>query len=110
MKSLTFLVSGSFSTLIYSTTEETKVEGKKKEFVCPLRWSVHHNMARDGYIESTCCCVQARFLGLEKNTLCLVMVYAILFNNVFIAFSSFKNKYVAEIQLAVNDIWLLSLP
>jgi hypothetical protein len=38
------------------------------------------------------------------------MVYAILFNNVFKAFSSFKNKYVAEIQPAVNHIWLLSIP
>jgi hypothetical protein len=27
------------------------------------------NLARDGYIESTCYCVQARFLGMEANVL-----------------------------------------
>ncbi len=26
-----------------------------------------HNLARDDYIESTCCCVQARFLGMETK-------------------------------------------
>jgi hypothetical protein len=46
----------------------------------------------------------------NKNTLSVVMVYSTLFNNVFKAYSSFKNKYVAEIQLAVNYIWLLSIP
>jgi hypothetical protein len=38
--------------------------------------SVHHNLAHEGYIESTCCCVQARY----KNTPFLVML---LLNNVF---------------------------
>jgi hypothetical protein len=38
--------------------------------------SVHHNLARDGYIESTCCRVQATFLGLKKKTLFLFMVYS----------------------------------
>jgi hypothetical protein len=41
--------------------EEGRVERKQRECVCPLSWSVHHNLARDGYIESTCCCVEARF-------------------------------------------------
>ncbi len=49
------------------TTEETRVEKKQKEFLCPLSWSVHRNLARDGYIESTCCCVQARFLDMETK-------------------------------------------
>jgi hypothetical protein len=44
------------------TTEEIRVEEKKEEFLCPLSWNVHHNMALESYIESTCCCVQARFL------------------------------------------------
>jgi hypothetical protein len=52
-------------------TEETRVEEKQKEFICPLSWSVHHNLARDGYIEieSSCCCVQAIFLGMETKIL-----------------------------------------
>jgi hypothetical protein len=29
-------------------TEEIGVEEKKKEFLCPLSWSIHHNLARDG--------------------------------------------------------------
>jgi hypothetical protein len=44
-------------------------EEKQKEFLCPLSWSVHHNLARDGYIESTRCSAvskQARFLGMER--------------------------------------------
>jgi hypothetical protein len=49
------------------STEETRVEEKQKEFLCPLSWSVHHKLARDGYIDSTRCCVQARFLGIERE-------------------------------------------
>jgi hypothetical protein len=49
---------------VFKTTEEGREE--EKEFLCPLSWSTHHNLAYDGYIESTCCCVQARFLGIEK--------------------------------------------
>jgi hypothetical protein len=49
-----------------ASTEETRVEEKQKQFLCPLSWSIHHNLACDGYIESTCCYVQARFLGMEK--------------------------------------------
>jgi hypothetical protein len=44
---------------------------------------------------STCCCVQARFLGMEKNTLFFVMIYSALFNNVYKALNLFLNKYVA---------------
>jgi hypothetical protein len=71
-------------------------EGKQRECLCTLSWSVHHNLTRDGYIEFTCCCVQARFLGMEtKNTLFLVMLYSTLINNVFKALTLFLYKYVA---------------
>jgi hypothetical protein len=30
---------------------------------------VHHNLAREGYTESTCCYVQASFLGMETKIL-----------------------------------------
>jgi hypothetical protein len=44
----------------------------------------------EGYIESTCCCVQARFLGMEnKKTLFLVKVYSVLFHNVCKALNLF---------------------
>jgi hypothetical protein len=52
---------------IVLTTEEKRVEEKQKEFLRPLSWSDHHNLARDGYIGNTCCCVQARFLGMETK-------------------------------------------
>ncbi len=45
------------SRVVYST-EEIRVE---EEFLCSLSWSVHHNLARDVYIESTCGFVQAGF-------------------------------------------------
>jgi hypothetical protein len=48
------------------STEETRAEEKQKEFLCPLSWSVHHNLASDGYIESTRCC-HAGFLGMERE-------------------------------------------
>jgi hypothetical protein len=35
----------------------------------PLSWSVHHNLAGEGYIESTCCFVKARFLGMQTKKL-----------------------------------------
>jgi hypothetical protein len=60
--------------------EDGKGEGTQREYLCPLSWSVHHNLARDGYIESTCCYVQARFLLFRhgnKNTLFLIMVYSV---------------------------------
>jgi hypothetical protein len=68
-------------------------------------------MVPDGYIESTCCCVQARFLGLEIkipvlfSLLCYIQHYL-----VFKALNLFLNKYVAKIQLPGYDIWLLSIP
>jgi hypothetical protein len=36
-------------------------------FLCPHSWSSYHNLARDGYIEYTCYCVQARILGMETK-------------------------------------------
>jgi hypothetical protein len=42
---------------------------------------------REGYIESTCCCVQARFLGMEtKNSFLFngVVINPSLYNDVFI--------------------------
>jgi hypothetical protein len=50
-----------------TTKEDGRGEGKQRECLCPLGWNVHNNMARDGYIEPTCCCVQARFLGMETK-------------------------------------------
>jgi hypothetical protein len=47
-----------------------------RECLCPLRWSVHLNLARDGYKESTCCCVQARFLGIETKLVCYSWKYS----------------------------------
>ncbi len=32
-------------------------------------WSVHYNLAGEGYIESACCCVQARILGMGTKKL-----------------------------------------
>jgi hypothetical protein len=60
---------GYASLLIPASTEEIRVEKKQKEFFCPLSWSEHNKLARDGYKESTCCCVQARFLGMETKLL-----------------------------------------
>jgi hypothetical protein len=68
-------------------TEETRVEEKQKEFLCALSWSVHHNLARDSYIESTCCCVKATFW----DTLSRVMLYSALFINVFKALNLLLN-------------------
>ncbi len=54
------------------STEKTKVDEKQKEFFC---MSALHNLGRDGYIESTCSCVQARFLGIERNILLPLLWY-----------------------------------
>jgi hypothetical protein len=40
-------------------TEEGRGEGKQRECLCPF--IVQNNLACDGYMESTCCCVQASF-------------------------------------------------
>ncbi len=51
--------------------------------VCPLSWSVHYNLAGEGYTESTCFCVISKiFRHGNKKTLVLVMVYSALFYNV----------------------------
>jgi hypothetical protein len=34
-------------------TEEGRGEARHRECLCPLIWSVHHKLARAGYIEST---------------------------------------------------------
>jgi hypothetical protein len=44
-----------------TTTEETRVGEKQKEFLCPRSWSVHNNLAHNGYNQSTCCFLQAKF-------------------------------------------------
>ncbi len=51
------------------------IEKKQQEIICPVIWSIYHNLARDGYIESTCCCVQARFLGMETIILFSLLWY-----------------------------------
>jgi hypothetical protein len=50
------------------------------------------------------------FRHLNQNILSQVIVYSALFYNVFKALNLFLNKYVAEIQLPGNGIWLLSIP
>ncbi len=52
-----------------STTEEGRGEARQRECLCPLSWSVHHHLAREGYFESTCCCIPARFLAMETKIL-----------------------------------------
>jgi hypothetical protein len=37
--------------------------------------TARNNFAHDGYIESTCCCVQARFLGIETKILFSLIWY-----------------------------------
>jgi hypothetical protein len=66
------------------TTEEGRGEARQRESLCPLIWSVHHNLARAGYIEST-----KIFRHGNKNTLFLVMIYSALFNYVFKALKLF---------------------
>jgi hypothetical protein len=53
----------------FPTTEEIGVEEKREEFLCPLSWSIHHNLARDGYIKSTCVCAQAGLSGMVTKIL-----------------------------------------
>ncbi len=49
-----------------------------------LRLGIHHNLARDGFIESSA-------IGVSKE-ISLVMVYSALFNNAFKALNLFLNK------------------
>jgi hypothetical protein len=52
----------------YRKHREDEYGGEKRRSLSALiSWSVHHNLAPDGYIESTCSCVQARFLGMETQ-------------------------------------------
>ncbi len=51
------------------TDRHMNVEIDNCVFAVPLSWSVHYNLARDGYIESSCCCVQTKFLGMETKIL-----------------------------------------
>ncbi len=76
----------------------------------PLSWSVHHSLTRDGYIESTYCCVQARFLGLETKILFSLLLYIQRYLIMYLRFELVLNKYVTKIQLPGNDIWLLTIP
>jgi hypothetical protein len=49
---------------------------KQKEFTyLPSHLELHHNLAHVGYTESTCCCVQARFLGMETKILFALLWY-----------------------------------
>jgi hypothetical protein len=64
--------------------------GNSENVFCPLSWSVHHNLAHDGFIEFTCCCVQAKFLGMKTKILfSLYMVHSALFYNLFKALNLF---------------------
>jgi hypothetical protein len=47
---------------VRGTTEEKRIEEKKKEFLCPLSWSVHHNFVLDDYIETTMLLCPSRIL------------------------------------------------
>ncbi len=68
---LLFYSGGGGGCLVYRvlTTEKGRGEGKQRECLCHLSWSVHHNLCREGYLESTCCCVQARFVGMKTKIL-----------------------------------------
>ncbi len=81
-------------------------------------WSVYHNLAYDGYIEFTCCCVQARFLDMETKIFLSLLwyIYSALFYNVFKAFNFFLPMAMAmwlpSISLQSSDMtwhwWLTS--
>ena len=66
--------------------EEKRVEEKNGEFLCPLSRSMQYNFALDDYIESTCCCVHARFIGMETKIILFPLLWYIqahFFYNVF---------------------------
>ncbi len=66
------------------TTEKERVEKKQEECICPLSRIVHHNFARDGYIESRTVAVSKQdFQAWKQKYSFLVMVYLALFNNIF---------------------------
>jgi hypothetical protein len=62
-----------FSSIALSTTEEGQGERKHRECLCPLISNVHHNLARDDYIEFTLLmCPSKIFRHGNKNTLFLL--------------------------------------
>jgi hypothetical protein len=75
-------------------SDETRVEEKQTEFLCPLSWSVHPPKLH----EFTCSCPQAKIFR-HGNTILFPLLWYIqpLFNKVMK--SLFLNKYVAEVQL-----------
>ncbi len=58
-----------------------------------------HNLARDGYIESTCCCAQTRILVIETEILfpCHSKVYSALFYIVFKALNLFLSSLLVAL-------------
>ncbi len=55
--------------------------------------TARNNLAHDGYIESTCCCVQAKFLGMgTKYSFPYYGIYSVICNHVFKALNKFLNK------------------
>jgi hypothetical protein len=52
-----------------------EVERGKSENFSALSAEVNQNLACDGYIESTCCCVQAIFLSMETKILFSLLWY-----------------------------------
>jgi len=69
-------------------TEEIRVE----ETLCSLSWSVHSNLAHEGYstFSPSVAVYKQVFRHGHKNTLFLVMVYSALFNIVFKALNFFS--------------------
>ncbi len=84
-----------FSTVI--TTEEKRVE----ELLCPLSWSVHYSTTSLVMVtlSPSCCCAQARFLGMETKIFLWWYIQHYKICCVFKALHLFLNEYVAEIQL-----------
>ncbi len=84
------------------TTEERRVEVKHGRSLSDLLERTVHLLL----------CPSKIFRHGNKNTASLVMVYSALFYSIYVtkAFILFLNKYVPEIQLPGNGIWLLSIP
>ncbi len=83
--------------------------GNSKNVSALFSWSLH--LARDGFTESTCCCVRARFLGMETKLLFSLLWYIQCY---FLCILSFELilKEICCINSAAcsNSIWLLSIP
>jgi hypothetical protein len=76
----------------------------------PLSWNAYHNLTRDRYIEYTCCCVQARFLGMETKIPFPLSLYIKRYFIMYLKILTNLYKYIAEVQLPGNGILLLSIP